>query len=121
MQLVKYLRHFTSNGDLVPWGCVVAIGPGQVGWSMCHEKDNFNKKLARTIAAGRAAYNHNGVALRDSVNPSTLAEKMLKRPYAIVAEDGQIRREADVLAEALDEMINRSHRYWQQEVANESR
>lgn len=47
--LVKYLR---KNGK--PVACVVAIGPGMVGYSTCNPKDNFDKEMGRHIAAGRA-------------------------------------------------------------------
>lgn len=48
--LVKYVR---EGSRMV--GCVVAIGAGQVGWSICHpSKNKFNKDLAVEIASGRA-------------------------------------------------------------------
>lgn len=49
--LVNYFRN--KNGQ--PVGCVVAIGPGVVGWSKCNtKKDRFDKEMAKKIAAGRA-------------------------------------------------------------------
>lgn len=48
--LVKYLR----NENRIPYGCVVAVGPGMVGYSVCNPKDKFNKELGRQIAIGRA-------------------------------------------------------------------
>ena len=47
--LVKYVR---EGSRMV--GCVVAIGAGQVGWSVCNPSDRFNKDLAVKIASGRA-------------------------------------------------------------------
>lgn len=47
--LIKYVR---EGSRLV--GCVVAIGPGQIGWSVCSSTDRFNKELAVKIASGRA-------------------------------------------------------------------
>lgn len=49
--LVSYLR---QNGK--PYACIVAVGPGMVGYSVCHHRDVFNKHRAREIAAGRARF-----------------------------------------------------------------
>lgn len=48
--LVKYVR----NDKRAKIGVVVAIGKGQVGWSMCHRLDKFDKAKAIKIAKGRA-------------------------------------------------------------------
>lgn len=48
--LVKYVRDIIGN----PVACVVAVGPRQVGWSVKHQKDQFNKDIAKKIAKGRA-------------------------------------------------------------------
>jgi hypothetical protein len=47
--LVKYLR----DENRKPYGCIVAVGPGMVGYSVCNPKDTFNKELGCMIAAGR--------------------------------------------------------------------
>lgn len=49
--LVRYIRDISNR----PVACVVAVGPGLVGWSKCHKNDSFSKQRAREIAAGRAA------------------------------------------------------------------
>lgn len=35
-------------------GVVVAVGPGIIGWSLCHKDDVFNKDIALHIALTRA-------------------------------------------------------------------
>jgi hypothetical protein len=51
---MRYVLKYVRNEDGHPVGCVVATGPGQIGWSACHPNDRFNKELARRIAIGRA-------------------------------------------------------------------
>jgi hypothetical protein len=46
------LSYYREDGK--PVGCIAAVGPLMVGWSLCSKKDTFNKKLARIIAIGRA-------------------------------------------------------------------
>jgi hypothetical protein len=48
--IVQYVRDLNRN----PVGVVVAIGPDQVGWSVCHPKDRFDKVRGLNIAIGRA-------------------------------------------------------------------
>ena len=48
--LVKYIRDNAKR----PIGCVVAVAPDAVGWSVCHPNDPFNKQRAMEIARGRA-------------------------------------------------------------------
>jgi hypothetical protein len=40
-------------------GCVVGVGRGQIGWSLCNLKsgDRFDKETARNLAIGRAVSN----------------------------------------------------------------
>lgn len=54
--LINYVYdyHFQKK----PVACVVCTAPGKVGVSVCNEKDQFNKKLARQIALGRATTGH---------------------------------------------------------------
>lgn len=49
-ELRKYLRD--KNGQ--PRGVLVAIGAGQIGWSVAHPSDKFDKELGVRIARGRA-------------------------------------------------------------------
>ena len=54
--LYSYLRDEQGN----PYGCVAALSPTQIGWSLCHSKtatkraETFNKTMARYIACQRA-------------------------------------------------------------------
>jgi hypothetical protein len=49
--ICKYVRDDKGNRC----GVVVAIGPGCVGWSLCHtNKDRFSREIGKRIAAGRA-------------------------------------------------------------------
>lgn len=48
--LVKYIRDNAKR----PIGCVVAVAPDAVGWSVCHPNDEFDKRRAVEIARGRA-------------------------------------------------------------------
>lgn len=50
-ELRKYLRD--KNGN--PCGVLIALGKGQVGWSVVHPQDSFDKELGVRIARGRAA------------------------------------------------------------------
>lgn len=52
--LVSYIRDEKRN----PTGCVVAVGKGQIGVSLCRKGDSFCKKLGREIAEGRARSGH---------------------------------------------------------------
>lgn len=53
MKLVKYVRDEKGN----PIGCVAAIDKNKLGYSICHTKDKFLKKLGRKIAIERAKKN----------------------------------------------------------------
>lgn len=75
--LVQYIRNPVNNA---PYGAVVAIGPGEVGWSLCHRKDRFSKKIAVEIAAGRAAKGTNVVPYPlDAENLAIMIERMRER------------------------------------------
>lgn len=50
--LVRYVKR---RGQ--PIGCVAVVKVGGrllTGWSLCHEGDQFNKRIARNMAIGRA-------------------------------------------------------------------
>lgn len=69
--LIKTIKH-------APYGCVVATGNGQVGWSLCSKEDKFDKKMAVNIAVGRAGGSESQV-------PKSLqkeVDEMLKRSKA---------------------------------------
>lgn len=42
-----------EKGD--PIGVIIAVGPGEVSWSLCKKGDKFNKELAKIIAVNRLA------------------------------------------------------------------
>ena len=52
--LITYLR---PNEGEAPYACLIAVSPNHIGYSICHHKDQFDKKLARHIAYGRAIKN----------------------------------------------------------------
>ena len=37
-----------------PFGVIVVTGPDNIGWSICNDKDQFCKRIGKTIARGRA-------------------------------------------------------------------
>jgi hypothetical protein len=51
---MKVLLSYYRTSDGRPIGCVAAVDKDKIGWSLCSEKDTFNKELARKIAIGRA-------------------------------------------------------------------
>ena len=51
--MIRYIREDGEHTGI----CVVGVTDGVtigIGWSVCSDYDHFNKKLGRTIAAGRA-------------------------------------------------------------------
>lgn len=48
--IIRYAKD--KNGK--PIGCVYAQNAAMIGWSLCCKRDIFSKKMARTIASGRA-------------------------------------------------------------------
>lgn len=50
MELIEYVRDDKGR----PIGCVAAVDKDRLGYSICHTKDRFNKKLGRDIAIERA-------------------------------------------------------------------
>ena len=57
--MMQYIRHPKTKK---PYGLVVAIGPNQFGYSLCHDVDKkvWNKETARIKAIGRATPNRHG-------------------------------------------------------------
>lgn len=101
--LVQYIRQGNK-----PFACVVAIGAGQVGWSLCHPKDSFNKKRAVEIASGRANY------------LECIGEKALSKipDYPVLFDSSPNELSTDIVSqrvlikEAIDQMTERSYRYF---------
>lgn len=48
--LISYVKDKDHNKI----GCVVALSPHHIGWSLCHKADHFSKATARNIAFKRA-------------------------------------------------------------------
>lgn len=48
--LVQYVRN--EKGEKI--GCVVAESPINIGWSLCHKTDRFDKSKGKMIAHNRA-------------------------------------------------------------------
>jgi hypothetical protein len=59
----KYLVHYLRDCNRVPFGCIVATSPENIGVSVCCPKDRFNKKMARQIALGRALVTNDPLAV----------------------------------------------------------
>jgi hypothetical protein len=53
---MKYIHKYVKNRKEQLVGCVVAVGNGEIGWSMCNfsQGDTFSKQRALDIALGRA-------------------------------------------------------------------
>lgn len=53
---IKYIREYTGIKGRKgrPFGVVVALSKTKLGWSLCHKKDRWNKKLGLRIAIQRA-------------------------------------------------------------------
>lgn len=52
----KVLVHYLRNSRRIPFGCIVATSPENIGVSICCKKDHFNKRMAKEIAIGRSYY-----------------------------------------------------------------
>ena len=50
--LIKYVRKGGRRSR--PIGVVVSTGKGQVGWSLCHEENRWDKNVGKDIAITRA-------------------------------------------------------------------
>ncbi len=59
----KYLVHYLRDCNRVPFGCIVATSPENIGVSVCCPKDKFNKKIAKQIALGRALVTDDPLAI----------------------------------------------------------
>lgn len=51
---MKRIIQYVRDENRKPYGAVVAIAPGQVGWSLCNPKDKWNRKKAIDMATARA-------------------------------------------------------------------
>lgn len=52
--LIKYVR----NGNGEKFGTIIATSPVNIGWSICHNKDTFDKKMGKFIAYNRADFEY---------------------------------------------------------------
>lgn len=59
----KYLVYYLRDWKRVPFGCIVATSPENIGVSICCPKDHFNKRRARDIALGRAMLRDNSLGV----------------------------------------------------------
>jgi hypothetical protein len=55
----KYLIHYLRDYRRVPFGCIVAVSPENIGISVCMKIDNFTKKEARNRALESAIKDSN--------------------------------------------------------------
>jgi len=86
--LVQYLRDPVTD---LPFGCIAATSPKNIGVSLCNPKDQWNKKLARTIAIGRArkgnfspetlpCHEHGDLAFDMYINMKSRAKSYFRNP-----------------------------------------
>jgi len=78
-QIVKYVR----DEDFNLIGCVVAISKDKIGYSMCDPHDQFNKKIARTIAVNRAK---SGKNFAQSLDEKAYVCAMRKYGFSTIVE-----------------------------------
>lgn len=94
--LVEYVRYHEK-----PVGCVVALDRHRIGWSQCRtELDNFNKKMGKKIAVGRAekGYTRKPCLYKfDDWNPTT------HKPITI---------KIDLIGQAMADMQIRAEKYF---------
>ena len=57
--IIRYYRDKKGR----PVGCVVAVAPEKIGWSLCKKGDALRKEIGRAIALGRAMHDHNNHAI----------------------------------------------------------
>lgn len=86
-ELKKYLR---SDWGQEPWAVVVSNEANSVGWAVCNPKDRFCKAMGTKIARQREA----------AIGSTTFAK---------VPVDKQ-----EALADAINEMLERSRRYFKE-------
>ena len=51
---MREIRQFIRREDGQPIGIMVATSRDNIGWSVLHRRDSFNKELGLRIARGRA-------------------------------------------------------------------
>lgn len=74
--LIEYTRN--RRGQLN--GCVIAIGPNKVGWSLCRKGDKFTKKYAKALAYRRALIGNWDAGKRETI--PHLIEKIIPKMTA---------------------------------------
>ena len=50
----RYLMQYIRDNKNQKRGCLIAVGPGQVGFSLAHKKDKFDRYLGFEVAMIRA-------------------------------------------------------------------
>ena len=48
------IKQYVRDQHGHPRGLVLAAGPNEIGWSLCHKSDKFDKELGEYIAFNRA-------------------------------------------------------------------
>jgi len=110
--LVEYIREFPydinklggikeQNTKGFPIGCIVALSPTQIGWSICCPKDQFIKERGKAIAIGRAEKNHHSKIPHRIVDFIDIDDYNTKPLYL-----------KDLLECKLNEMKERAQRYF---------
>ena len=70
--LIEYIR----NAKREPIGCIVAINKDSIGISLLNPKDEFDKKIAKNIAIGRAEL---GIFPEIPIKKEGLVERSIQR------------------------------------------
>lgn len=73
---MNYLCEYIRNAKREPIGCIVAIDKDSIGISLLNPKDEFNKKIAKNIAIGRAEL---GFFPKVPVKKEGLVERSIQR------------------------------------------
>lgn len=98
---IVHVRHPFREDRYI--GTVAVDDQGFVGWSQCHPKDTFSKKIGRAIAIGRSK------KTGDIGKPVT---------YKAYNEDGSVRERLDPIRDALNRLRKRVFKnYFNQQVA----
>jgi hypothetical protein len=97
----------------VPVGCLVALDTNAIGFSFCCPLDSFNKRIARTIAQGRALkYTTDEVEeYIESIPQHTPGGK----PITLLTPDGNEVSKREVVRHHYDRLITRAAKYFKDE------
>jgi hypothetical protein len=85
--LVKYLREETNDGTKgKPFGVVVAIDEGVIGYSICNPKDRWDKKRGIEIAVGRAMKSNDSIIHCSIPKHCNIPKKLFNKVDEVIEE-----------------------------------